>query len=214
MNVFSNSHIANEYDAYYQTDSGRMVDEIEKGIIRDFLNSMPATDVLEVGCGTGHWTQYLAEKGFNVTAVDNSEAMLHIAEGKNIGARFLSADAEHLPFRDESFASMISVTMLEFVENRQKALSEMYRVLRKGGKLIIGSLNPKSVIGVNAATDETFKHARFLDIENLPETFKPFRILQTKKGVFLDTDFTVLDYACMPGSVEPAFIGILLQKEI
>jgi len=60
--------------------------------------------MLELGCGTGHWTQFFCEEGFQVTGVDESEAMLERARAKNIaGARFLQADAGNLPFRDQSF---------------------------------------------------------------------------------------------------------------
>ncbi len=213
MNIFSRPQIASEYDLYYQSDTGKIVDEIEKGIIAGLLGNTKGKEMLELGSGTGHWTQFFAEKGFDVTAVDNSEAMLQLAKGKKIDARFVLTDAQKLPFENESFDVLASITMLEFVDDQQKAIEEMFRVLKTEGYAVIGLLNPKSAIGLNAANDETFRHARFLDPENLSETFSPFRVLQTKKGVYLDTDFTVLDYACMLGSVEPAFIGILLQKE-
>lgn len=212
MNIFAQPHIATNYDAYYQTDSGKMVDAIEKGIISGLLAHTKGKKMLELGCGTGHWTSFFIENKFDVTAVDNSEAMLEIARKKAIDARFLLADAAKLPFENNSFDTVASITMLEFVDEQQKVMHEMYRVLKKGGYAIVGCLNAKSEIGKNAAQDATFKHARFLDLDNLDTIFEPLHILQTKRGVFLDTDFTVLDYACMLGAVEPAFIGILLKK--
>jgi len=74
-------------------------------------------DMLELVCGTGHWTTFFCEEGFRVTAVDTSEAMLSEAKKKDIGcATFLHADAANLPFADESFSVVASITMLEFVE--------------------------------------------------------------------------------------------------
>ncbi|MGM0622223.1 MAG: class I SAM-dependent methyltransferase, partial [Bacteroidota bacterium] len=127
-NVFLTPEVASEYDAYYQTETGKTVDNIEKEIVSANLKKLPKTNWLELGCGTGHWTKFFNEGGFQITAVDNSEAMLKIARSKNLeNVQFLNADATRLPFPDARFSGIVSITMLEFVDDLEKVLNEIDR---------------------------------------------------------------------------------------
>ncbi|MFW5886969.1 MAG: class I SAM-dependent methyltransferase, partial [Bacteroidota bacterium] len=147
MNIFQKTKIAQDYDDYYLTDFGKQVDRIEKEMISGLLNEIPKGEMIDLGCGTGHWTHFFTEKGFRVKAVDASEAMLNIARNKKINADFIQADSEDLPFEDESQSLIASIAMLEFVENREKAIKEIYRILKTGGWFILGGLNADSVPG-------------------------------------------------------------------
>ncbi|MGV8091219.1 MAG: class I SAM-dependent methyltransferase [Mangrovibacterium sp.] len=136
MNLFENHDIAGKYDLYYQTDPGKSVDKIEKALVRKSFDRIFSREMLELGCGTGHWTKFFCDEGFRVTAIDESEAMLEQAGKKDIAnAVFRKADAAHLPFPDQSFSSISSVTMFEFVENVDRVLDEIDRVLQPGGHL-------------------------------------------------------------------------------
>ena len=99
--------------------------------------------MLEVGCGTGHWSQFFSDYGFEVTGVDVSERMIKIAQGKNIAsASFRIADAHSLPFEGNSFDVTAAITTLEFVHDAELVLQEMVRCTRKpSGQLLIGVLN-------------------------------------------------------------------------
>ena len=212
MNIFEEPEIVSNYDAYYDTDKGKMVDEIEKGIIAEYLFSLKEKELLELGCGTGHWTAFFEEKGFDVIGIDISCEMMEKAASKGLKAKFHVGDAERLPFFDESIENVASITMLEFVKNQEVVIQEIYRVLKPGGYAIFGLLGDKSPIAKNAANDEIFKQARFLNSENLDEIFKPFQILQKRTGVMYDNEFNVTDYACNLDKIEPAFIALLLKK--
>jgi len=59
MNVFIKEEIADDYDAYYQTPAGKEIDAIEEKLIADALQKVPKGKMLELGCGTGHWTELL-----------------------------------------------------------------------------------------------------------------------------------------------------------
>lgn len=109
-------------------------------------NAKKGRRLLEVGCGTGHWSQYFADKGFDVTGIDISEAMLRVARKKSIAnVGFQLANAENLPFADNQFDVAAAITALEFTAHPKRVLSEMARCVKtRGGTLIVGALNALS----------------------------------------------------------------------
>jgi len=136
--------LANKYDSWYESAKGVMYDRLEKRAIAKYLlGKRRGTKLLEVGCGTGHWTQFFSEYGFEVTGVDVSERMIDIAKSKNISnASFQVADGHSLPFADDSFDVTAAITTLEFVRDAESVIQEMVRCTRKpAGQLLIGTLN-------------------------------------------------------------------------
>lgn len=101
--------------------------------------------VLEVGCGAGDFAIYLAGQRANVTAVDFSRYAIDLAEEKasaqNMRIDFRVADAQCLPFADNSFDLIFSCECLEHVPDPQKALAEFYRVLETSGRLVLTTEN-------------------------------------------------------------------------
>jgi SAM-dependent methyltransferase len=96
--------------------------------------------VLEVGCGTGVLTQEICKhvrSPGNVTALDLSESMLSVARKKCPGVKFQQGNAMALPYDDASFDVVASQFMLMFTPDPVKTVSEMRRVLKPGGRLII-----------------------------------------------------------------------------
>lgn len=97
-------------------------------------------DVLDVGCGTGvltrELTQHVGDAG-SATGFDLSESMLGVARNRCSGATFKQGNVTQLPFEDQSFDVVTSSFMLMFAPDPERALSEMRRVLRPGGRLVI-----------------------------------------------------------------------------
>ncbi len=100
------------------------------------------TYVLEVGCGIGTTSCYLAsEYGCQVLAVDLSERMVARAierakkRGVHTRTEFKVADAQHLPFEETRFDVVIDESVMAFVADKQKAISEYVRVAKLGGYL-------------------------------------------------------------------------------
>ncbi len=135
---------ASLYDAWFNTPLGRTVDELEKDLLRRFIGPAPGGRALEVGCGTGHFVAELAAQGWTVVGLDLSAEMLAVARDKQASMVLARADAAALPWRDASFDLVLSVTTLEFMTRRQEALQQMWRVLRPGGRLVVGVLNALS----------------------------------------------------------------------
>ena len=213
MNVFLDTEIASNYDDYYQSDFGKKIDIIEQEIISNLIKGIPTNEMLELGCGTGHWTDFFNNKGFSITGIDISGAMLNIAKSKNINAKFKIANSENLPFDNESFKCVSSITMLEFVDNQEKVIDEIYRVLKKDAWLILACLNENSILGKNKENNPTFKNANFFTIDSLKSKLDKFEIISIKSGVYLKSDNTIIDNNEDKESVEPVFIGLIAQKK-
>jgi ubiquinone/menaquinone biosynthesis C-methylase UbiE len=214
MNVFTDPKIAEDYDRFYQTPFGKAIDEIEKRIILDHTRTLTYNQMLELGCGTGHWTGFFSSQGFEITATDISQTMLQIAETKGIkNAVFLKADASSLNFPDNTFPVIASITMLEFVANTETVLNEIYRVLKPGGHLVLGCLNALSELGKAKSNDEIFKHARFFTPSEIGQLLLMFGATPYMSyGVYLSSGFGLLDGTSKQNSVEPAFIAVSVQK--
>jgi len=99
--------------------------------------------ILDIGCGTGQVANYLSKRSYNVTGIDLSP--LFIKEAKKQGqAEFRVMDSTSLKFKDASFDAVISAETLEHIPNPAKALSEMTRVLRPKGLIILRFPNKQS----------------------------------------------------------------------
>ena len=95
-------------------------------------------DVLDVACGTGDMVVELMKRGCTVTGVDLSEEMIAIAKQKNMAkATYLIADAEHLPFDDDTFDTVTCAFGVRNFVHLGQGLNEMLRVLRPGGKMVV-----------------------------------------------------------------------------
>lgn len=214
MNVFFNAEIADEYDAYYNTEVGQKVNEIEEKLIAGALQKIPKGKMLELGCGTGHWTKFFVENGFELTATDISDAMLKHAQQKQLNAKILKADSENLPFEDESFDMVSSITMMEFVSDQDKVLSEIYRVLKPNGYVLLGGLNANSELAKNAVNDPVFQNANFFTHEKLVEKLMKLGVPEVDSGVHFSPNFQLTDATAEKENYEPAFMLALVQKTL
>lgn len=132
------------YAAWRATALGAVTEALEQRLIVELAGTLAGARVLDVGCGDGELACALAARGGDVIGLDPNPAMLAAARERaaaaNVPAVFQAGRAEALPFADASFDIVSAVTVLCFVPDARKALREMARVLRPGGRLVMGEL--------------------------------------------------------------------------
>lgn len=177
--IFDFNLVADYYDEYYNSDFGKKVDFVEKRRVKKFIEQIPIKSALEIGCGTGHWTQFFIDNGFRLTAIDVSENMINKAREKNLnGVEFSIKNIEEIDYPDNYFENVFAITSLEFVDNRGKAFEQIYRILKPDGYLLIGCLNINSYLGMTKNSNKVFKNANFFDEKQLQEILSKFGIPQ------------------------------------
>lgn len=110
--------------------------------IADALGLARDSNALDAGCGPGAYLTPLLEKGFRVSAVDQSAGMVekareNFSEHYADRVRLTVSSLESLPFANEEFDLALNVAVLMYVSGDAHAIAEIYRVLKPGGTLII-----------------------------------------------------------------------------
>jgi len=125
---------------------------------------------LEVGVGSGRFAWPLKIK----YGIEPSEKMKKIAEER--GIIVYKAVAENLPFEDSKFDYALMVTTICFLDDLNKSLKEIYRVLKPGGSIIVGFIDKKSLIGkeyLKYKNESVFyKIAKFFSVDEVVKTLK------------------------------------------
>jgi len=131
---------AQQYD-----ESANKTRDLEGLAFRDQLEEITFTNVLEIGCGTGKNTAWLAERAQRITAVDLSENMITRAKEKlpDSHVNFVIADInEEWNFTSETFDLVSFSLMLEHIENLEAVFKKLVGLLLPGGYVYIGELHP------------------------------------------------------------------------
>lgn len=131
------------YDEGMQGDHARalypcILDEAHRA-----LEGIPVPSVLDVGCGTGMLSEQLlgAFPSCRLAGIDLSPAMVERARARLAGrAEVREADAERLPFHDGAFDLVVCNDSFHHYPDPDRAAFQMWRVLRKGGALVLGDV--------------------------------------------------------------------------
>jgi len=193
-NRFDFGALASRYDSWYETDEGHRHDAAQKQVVLSMLPASAAggrRSLLDVGCGTGHWSVFFAEQGFKVTGIDISPKMISVAQArKALHCCFAVADVMKLPYLDDAFDVVSVMAMLEFVSDARRACAEMIRCLKSGGCLVIGTLNRLAGINQRRVTEqvEPYVSAQMFAPEELRKLLMLFgnvtlRVTMEEKGV-------------------------------
>ncbi len=136
--------VAERYDAFCQTPLGAFVDAVERALVWSVLDPRPGEAIADLGCGTGAYTLALLEARCRVTGVDESAAMLARARAKlgdRAAATCLQADLAALPLPTAAFDAALLQVTLEFVADPAAVVRESLRILRPGGRLVVGLIH-------------------------------------------------------------------------
>lgn len=158
---------AQEYDRWYELNPYAYLSEIEA--IRPHLKRGLS---IEVGVGTGRFALPL---GIDF-GLDPSVSMLKIA--KERGIKVIKGCVEKLPFKDNIFDNLLLVVTICFLEDPNPALKEANRVLKKGGRIILGFVDKKSFLGklylAKKEKSRFYRHAKFYSSKEIIDLLKEY----------------------------------------
>lgn len=114
--------------------------EYDRVLLNKFASNFDSESIIcDVGCGPGHITRYLFDRGLNVFGVDISEKCIEIARRENPKLRFQVMDMAKLKIADGSIDGIVSFCSIIHTPKRfiRILFREFNRVLKKGGKILI-----------------------------------------------------------------------------
>ncbi len=147
------------YEAWYRRPRGRWMADRELELLLELMDPAPGTRVLDVGCGTGHFTRALAAAGLEAVGLDLDLPSLALARCLDPGGTYVAGDARALPFPERSFDHAVAVTSLCFVDHPWEVLAEMRRVSR--GRVVLGLLHRRSLLRLRKAGRGGYRGARW-----------------------------------------------------
>lgn len=125
FNAFSEEEITNAGDQYFDIVTDEMVNK--------------DTVVLDMGCGTGRWSKYLAPRAGFIEAIDPSKAVFSAAElTKDCdNVRVTNAGVDNIPFADESFDFAMGIGVYHHIPDTRKAIKDTLKKVKPGGHFLI-----------------------------------------------------------------------------
>ncbi|MCW4051552.1 MAG: class I SAM-dependent methyltransferase [Candidatus Bathyarchaeota archaeon] len=204
---------AKEYEQIYEwRDPNRQEeqDKMEIELKRVFIG----LDVLDIGCGTGYWTQRISETAKSIVGIDVNQAVLDIAGSKKYGCptEFKVMDAYKIDYPEDTFTGAIASFWLSHVllEDIDAWIEQMHRVMKPGARVFIADNTFIEGVGGKLQTKpddlNTYKlrtlndgsqHLivkNYLTTEELVETFSRHTGGVNKKNVFMGSCFWWISY--------------------
>lgn len=185
----------NTWAQQYDTNENRTRD-LEGKALRTCLNDISFKNCLEIGCGTGKNTMWLAEKAKHITSVDFSEKMLSKAKSKitATNVEFIQADiTKDWTFTNKKFDLISFSLILEHIQNLDHIFKQATSLLNPEGHIYIGELHPfKQYTGSKARFDtengtqvtECFTH----HISDFGQSAKKYGLSLVDVNEFFDED--------------------------
>lgn len=176
---------ATEYDSMrWCSDAGAYTDAVQKEIVRQLLGDLQGQKILEVGVGTGRFTQCLVEKEAQVTGVDISLSMLRRTKDVlTFNGSLMQTDGASLPMVSECYDGCLSVNVFSHLVNYESSLQEITRVLRPGGFLVVNFPNLWSFYLPAGAVVNIRGRAVRRDVFTRWYSFRSFRLACAQTGL-------------------------------
>lgn len=196
------------YDERWRSPGGLKTDARQKKIIHKLCGNWEEKIILEIGCGTGRFSLELLKYSSTVMFVDLSFEMIKIARNhKSLNNQdFSSASIYNLPFPDNYFDRILSVNVFNHLDKPVLALSEINRVLKKDGQVVVNFANYCSYF---------FPIAIFITHQEsslYKEVYSAWRNPHQINDFFEMTDFNIMDVI---GNVHvPKGLDVFLIRDI
>jgi 2-polyprenyl-3-methyl-5-hydroxy-6-metoxy-1,4-benzoquinol methylase len=163
---------------------------------------------LDVGCGTGIFSHYLARKGWKVTAIDASPEMIEEARNHELNNEidFQHCVIEAFDGVPDSFDVILCLSMLEYIEDDEAAIQKFHQLLKPGGLLVVSVPNKAGmlrkiegvVFGIRTVTHDKVFRGRGEYLKFQKRQYTPFELdilmrqfgLKKKSGMFLSGGLT------------------------
>lgn len=178
-----------DLDLKRQLDEPWMEEEFE--LIEPYITNR---NVLEIGYGMGRDHLQLAKRGAVLSGIDITPRSLEVTrahlEAFGYTSKLVVGDAECLPFKNNTFDFVYSFGVLHHTPNMEKAIQEVYRVLKPGGRCWIGLYNKNSLFYRGYLTPRYFLEKQYLNMSfkerlsmiEYPNTNKDLIVRVTTKG--------------------------------
>lgn len=183
-NLFNN--LAKRYDFFNRVISLGMQTRVKKKSLK-LLNIEDGSNVLDICTGTGDLAFFINKinPNLNITGIDFSEKMLEIARAKQKdyqnNMKFFLADGRELPFEDDTFDIVTIGFGLRNIENYERVMSEIHRVLKPKGQ----------ILNLDFSCDKSFANSVFDLLTSILTSFtskkNSFRYLISSKKEFLSS---------------------------
>jgi SAM-dependent methyltransferase len=220
--------LATEYNDWHQRvyDAGPAHADEESPwyrLVSEYLVPLKGKRVLEVACGRGGFANRMAAMGAVTFGTDFSATALQIARGKSVqngGVRLelIQADAQNLPYADESFDVVVSCETIEHLPHPCAALKEMARICRAGGLLYLTTPNYFNAMGLY------YFYARLRDRPATPGSDQPtdhvfwfpgIRAMLKQAGwAIICADGTIHQFPIWPGHNPVAIPSLELNRSV
>jgi len=206
------------YEAWYHTPRGRWIGDIEFDLLLKLIRPAPGETLLDVGCGTGHFSRRFAQQDLSVTGIDPDNNAIEFAKQQAGNVTYWPGSAQMLPFPDWAFDHAVAITSLCFIERPQEALSEMWRVTRQ--TLTLGLLNRHSLLHRLKQGRGSYQGARWDTADQvmnnwIPPIAPPAKNITVRTTLFFPQGNKAAQWAeaCLPNRIPwGGFLVINLEK--
>ena len=183
-----------EKDEYYKVSEEASRNKTHPAVVAINEFAKNAKKILDMGCGDGTRLASLETQGEKL-GVDVSDFAIQRGEKKYRNLKLIRGDVANLPFKDKSFDFVYSMFVIEHVESPEKVLKEAFRILAKGGTLILaapnyGAPNRRSPNSREGRLSKLFKRVRGVGRNSLNWT----KVTPPEGEYFIDVDTLVEPY--------------------
>lgn len=189
--------------------------KVRSRTVISMLDAKPSELILDVGCGTGRDLIQLAKTGCTCIGIDFSSKMIEesreeLSKNGITAVELEIGDATNLRFPDRMFDKVFASEVIEHIPDYSNAISEMARVLKPAGYLVITTPNRRSIYGF----DRYVIREKFLR-RNWPHPYDSWKTFDELVSALNNNGFTITSFtgACyIPGSLVPRCFPKIMKK--